>query len=172
MNKETFLTQIKNNPRPVVVDVWAPWCMPCRAMAPALERVGKKFDGQVDLWKLNPDEDPELVRALRVMSIPTMIAFRGESEVDRHTGTQNEEMLTRFFDSALTGEVTRAAIAPSARALRLLAGTVIAIAGWSAGDNLLLVLLGGLIAFSAVYDRCPIYQAVSQRIKGLIKPNR
>jgi thioredoxin 1 len=109
MNKETFLTQIKNNPRPVVVDVWAPWCMPCRAMAPALERVEKKFDGQVDLWKLNPDEDPELVRALQVMSIPTMIAFRGESEINRHTGTQNEEMLSRFFDSALTGEVTRAA---------------------------------------------------------------
>ena len=169
MNKETFLNQIKNNPRPVVVDVWAPWCMPCRAMAPALDRVVKKFNGQVDVWKLNPDEDGELVRALRVMSIPTMIAFRGESEVTRFTGTQNEEMLTRFFDSALTGEVTKPVSAPHDRVLRLLAGTAVALLGWSAGPYLLLVLLGGLIAFSAVYDRCPIYQAVSQRIKGLFR---
>jgi thioredoxin len=172
MNKETFLTQIKNNPRPVVVDVWAPWCMPCRAMAPALERVEKKFDGQVDLWKLNPDEEPELVRALQVMSIPTMIAFRGESEINRHTGTQNEEMLSRFFDSALSGEVVHGGLSLQGRTMRLLAGTTIAIAGWSAGQNWLLIALGGIIAFSAVYDRCPIYQAVAQRIKGLIKSNR
>jgi thioredoxin len=169
MNNDTFITRLKNNPRPVVVDVWAPWCMPCRAMSPALERVGKKYDGQVDLWKLNADEDPELVRSLSVMSIPTVIAYQGETELTRATGAQSEEMLSRFFESALTGQVIKSGIAVPTRILRLLAGTVLAAVGWSAGQNLLLVFFGGLIAFSAVYDRCPIYQAISQKIKGYLK---
>jgi thioredoxin len=171
MDINSFHEKLKNNPRPVVLDVWAPWCMPCRSMAPALERVGQKYDGQVDLWKLNPDEEPELARSLRVMSIPTMIAYQGETEITRFTGTQNEEMLARFFDSALSGEAAQPGIAPFNRMLRLFAGTALAIVGWSADSNMLLVLLGGLIAFSAVYDRCPIYQAVSQRIKGILKSN-
>jgi thioredoxin len=171
MDKTTFIEKLKNNPRPVVVDVWAPWCMPCRSMAPALDRVGQKYAGQVDLWKLNPDEDPELARALRVMSIPTMIAFQGDVELNRFTGTQNEEMLTNFFDAALSGEVRKQGIAPFDRTLRLLAGTALAITGWWAGQNLLLIVLGGLLAFSAIYDRCPIYQAVSTRIKALFNSN-
>ena len=62
-------------------------------------------------------------------------------------------------------------MAPLDRTLRLFAGTALAIIGWSYGQNLLLVVLGGLIAFSAVYDRCPIYQAVSTRIKALFNSN-
>jgi thioredoxin len=170
MDKDTFLTKLKENPRPVVVDIWAPWCMPCRAMSPALERVSKQYDGQVDLWKINADEHPELARSLNVMSIPTLIAFQGQQEISRAIGAQNEGGITSFFEAALSGEAPKRGIAAHDRLLRLLAGTALAIAGWSAGQNLLLLALGGLIAFSAVYDRCPIYQAISTRIKALLKP--
>jgi thioredoxin len=82
MNSKVFFNKLKNNPRPVVVDLWAPWCGPCKAMEPAFKAAGEKFAGKVDVLKINADESPDVLKELGVRAIPTVISFaHGEAIV-------------------------------------------------------------------------------------------
>jgi len=161
MNKEEFLTKVKANPRPVVVDVWAPWCAPCRMIAPALQRLAEAHTGAVDVWKINADEEPELARALGVLGIPTLIVYRNGEEVSRRVGAQPEGHLAELLDAA-HGVPPKAmsATAPLERILRLGVGAVLAGLGFA--------LAGALVAFGAVYDRCPIWNALVPRVGELL----
>ncbi|HEX6304086.1 MAG TPA: thioredoxin domain-containing protein [Anaerolineales bacterium] len=73
VNPVTFFEELNANPMPVVVDVWAPWCMPCRAIEASLQKLGEQYAGRVEVWKVNADESPALVQSLDVRSIPTVI---------------------------------------------------------------------------------------------------
>lgn len=123
--------RLRSNERPVIVEVWAPWCGPCRTMAPALERAGEAYSGRVDVWKLNADEQSDMVRALGVRGIPTLIVFQGDKEIARRTGAQSSTELTKLFDAALSGAApARSHTALSERLLRTFAGiSVLAIGG-------------------------------------------
>jgi thioredoxin 1 len=169
MNDQTILNQIKQAPRPLVVDVWAPWCSPCRAMSPALEKLKGEYQGKVDVLKVNSDEHPDLVRQWSVQGIPTLLIFRSGDVQGRLVGMQPQPALREFFDYALTGEgELKPHIAPLERTLRLLGGlALIAYALFSSG-SWILAGVGALIAFSAVHDRCPIWQAVKPRLKSLV----
>lgn len=135
-------------------------------MAPNLKKISQQFDGRVDLWKINADEEPELVRSLGVLGIPTMIAFNGGGEVFRRTGAQSLENLIAIFAAAETNTRAAVQVAPFDRLLRLLSGAVIFILGFYNGPSALLMILGGLVAFTGVYDRCPVYQAIAPRVKA------
>ena len=87
-NEARFEAEVLGSPNPVVVDFWAPWCSPCRMMAPVLEEIAGKFDGTVDFRKLNTDENESLSRTHGIMAIPTLILFRGGREVDRIVGLE------------------------------------------------------------------------------------
>jgi thioredoxin 1 len=165
MEKDQFFEKLRKNPLPVVVDIWAPWCMPCRAIAPQLEKLGQEYAGQVDVWKVNADENASLVQSLGVRSIPTLIVYRGDSELARRTGVQPQAALRELFQSALDGvaPATRG-LAASDRLLRLFAGTVVLLLGLYTGPSWLLLGVAGVVLFSAVYDRCPIWQAISPRL--------
>ena len=76
---------IKQNPY-VVVDFWAEWCAPCRAIAPIVEDLAKRYEGQVTFAKLNSDENPRTVQAYMIMGIPTILFFRGGKLVDQVVG--------------------------------------------------------------------------------------
>ncbi|MCU0486724.1 MAG: thioredoxin domain-containing protein, partial [Anaerolineales bacterium] len=163
-----FFERLKQNTRPVVVDFWAPWCGPCRAIEPVLKKVGAEYDGRVDVWRINADEHPQVLKGLRIYGIPTLVAFRNGEEVARRTGVASAPVLAALFDAALTGEKPlRSGPSLFDRLLRLASGTLViylASRGSFSDGYLILALLGAVIAFTAVYDRCPIYKAVSERL--------
>jgi thioredoxin 2 len=85
--------------RPVVVDFWAPWCGPCRAMVPALEQAADILEGQVRFVKVNVDEQQALAARYEIRAIPTLVLFRGGAEVKRHSGAMDAGSLARWVRS-------------------------------------------------------------------------
>jgi len=81
-----FDSLIADSDVPVLVDFWAPWCGPCKAMAPAFEKAALVLESQVRFAKLNTDEEQSIAQRYEIRSIPTMILFDGGKEVGRHSG--------------------------------------------------------------------------------------
>ncbi len=101
---QDFFERLRQNPRPVVVDFWASWCGPCKMIEPQLKKLSGEYEGRVDLWKVNADEQPELLRQLKIYGIPTLVGFKDGAEVFRQTGAGNYSTLAGIFEGALNGE--------------------------------------------------------------------
>ena len=76
---------------PVIVDFWAPWCGPCRMLAPTIEKIAGEFQGKVKVGKMNTDENQDTPGTLRISAIPTVLVFHGGKEVDRLVGVNSPE---------------------------------------------------------------------------------
>lgn len=175
MNLAEFQAKLQDNPRPVIVDIWAPWCGPCRTLSPRLAQVGDAYAGQVDVWKINADEEPELARALKIMGIPTLLMFRDGQEVARRTGLQSVETLRAMFDALLTTDASGAAphiagLSDTDRWLRLATGALLVVLPITFGWSPFLVVVGAVVLFSGVYDRCPLWQALTAKLRSASKP--
>jgi thioredoxin 2 len=84
----TFSAQVERSPVPVLLDLWAPWCGPCRMVAPVIEELAKEMAGRVRVAKLNVDENPMTAARFHVQSIPTLLVLKGGKEMERMVGVQ------------------------------------------------------------------------------------
>ena len=83
VDKTNFEQEVLQSDIPVMVDFWAPWCVPCRVIAPLVERLAEQYAGRLKVTKLNVDENHELAIRYQVMSIPTLIFFKNGQVIDR-----------------------------------------------------------------------------------------
>ena len=173
MGEKSFFERLNRNPQPLVLDFWAPWCLPCRSIEPVIKHLGDEYAGRVEVWKVNADEQPDLLRRLNIYGIPTLVAYHSGQEITRRTGAASASVLSSLFEAALVGEKpTSRGLTPSNRMIRLVAGfsiLVLAGVGQFTGWYLALVGLSGVILFSAIYDRCPIWKMVAPKIGNLFR---
>lgn len=97
----SFQTEVISHPGPVLVDCWAPWCGPCRMVAPVLDQLAAEYRGRVKIAKLNVDENPATASRYGIQSIPTMLLFKNGNQVDKMIGARPKEEIVRHLSAAL-----------------------------------------------------------------------
>lgn len=93
VSKADFEVEVLKSDVPVMVDFWAPWCVPCRVIAPIVERMAEQYSGKLKVAKLNVDENQEIAIRYQVMSIPTLLFFKDGQVVDRIVGAVGESVI-------------------------------------------------------------------------------
>ncbi len=101
ITSENFDEKVLRAEGPILVDFYADWCGPCKMLAPVVEVVAEEFSGRITVGKLNIDENAPLADRYGVMSIPTLIVFRGGKEENRLLGLQSKEAIHRVIQTIL-----------------------------------------------------------------------
>lgn len=96
-NKEVLETKT-----PVLVDFWAPWCGPCLMAGPVIEELAKEYEDKLRVGKLYVDENPKMTEKYKIMTIPTVIIFKGGKEIKRQVGFPGKENYKKLIDSVLS----------------------------------------------------------------------
>ncbi len=109
VTEQTFERDVLNAALPVLADFWAPWCAPCRMIAPIVEELARDYEGRLTVAKIDVDENPELANRYGVQSIPTLAVFKNGQVVSRIVGYASKAELTRHIETALNARAPRVA---------------------------------------------------------------
>ena len=96
-----FSTEVLQNPLPVLIDFWAEWCGPCRALTPTVEALAKDYQGKLAVYKMNVDENPEIPSQHGIRGIPTLLVFKGGQKIDQLVGAVPRPTLEDFVKKSL-----------------------------------------------------------------------
>jgi thioredoxin 1 len=96
---QNFQSQVLDSSQPVLVDFWAPWCGPCRMLAPTIEELAGEYGGRVRIGKVNTDENPQVATNHRINAIPTVMLFKNGEVVERFVGVTPKEKFAAALDS-------------------------------------------------------------------------
>ena len=98
---DSFEQEVLKSEIPVVIDLWAPWCGPCKALTPTLESVAADYEGKVKVVKLNIDDNPSIAAQYQVMSIPTLLFFKGGKVESQVIGLVGKDKIANKIDAML-----------------------------------------------------------------------
>ena len=96
-----FDTEVLQSDAPVLVDFWAPWCGPCRALSPVIEEISNDYEGSVKVGKVNVDENPETTMKFRIRSIPTLIVFKNGEVAEQIVGAVPKSEIEKILNKTL-----------------------------------------------------------------------
>ena len=102
MTDANFDDEVVKSTMPVLVDFWAVWCGPCKMQDPILEEVAKEYEGKIKIAKLNVDDNPATAGKYGIMSIPTLLLFKGSNIVKQMIGVQGKDTLLNEFNKVIT----------------------------------------------------------------------
>ena len=94
----TFENDVIKNSKPVLVDFWAEWCGPCKALGPIIDELAEEYSGKIDIYKMNIDDNPQTPSQFGIRGIPTVLAFKGGQLVDQAVGAVPKTELQRLVD--------------------------------------------------------------------------
>lgn len=97
----TFSSEVESSPLPVLIDLWAPWCGPCRMIAPVIDQLASEMAGRIRVAKLNIDENPLTAQRFRIQSIPALLLLKDGREMDRIVGVQPKPEIVRRVERAI-----------------------------------------------------------------------
>lgn len=101
LTDQNFASEILESKKPALVDFWAPWCGPCRVQGPIVEELAREMEGKAKVAKLNVDENQVTAEKYGVMSIPTIIIFKGGQIIEQISGVQSKEALAEKLNALL-----------------------------------------------------------------------
>ena len=101
LNGNNFQQEVLESSIPVLVDLWAPWCMPCRMISPIVEELGNDNQGKLKVCKLNTDENQNIAARYGIQGIPTLLFFKDGQEVDRIVGVTPKPIIQKKLDAIL-----------------------------------------------------------------------
>jgi thioredoxin 1 len=165
MNITEFQKRILEADKPIVVDFWANWCVPCKLTKPILEKLAKEYNDKIEFMPIDADTSREVLEHFQIIGIPTVLTLRNGKVNGRVTGAQSEVNYRAMFDALAEGKEVKIPMTSFDRTLRLGAGALFVAVGISTG-NWLVLGIGGIIAFLGIYDRCPIWRALTGMLRN------
>jgi len=101
LNEQNWQEEVLNSDIPVLVDFWAPWCGPCRIIAPVVEELAQEYEGRLKVGKLNTDENPNIAMQYGIRAIPTVMLFKNGEVVDTRIGVHPKDALKSMIEQHL-----------------------------------------------------------------------
>ncbi|HMN12464.1 MAG TPA: thioredoxin domain-containing protein [Bellilinea sp.] len=163
MRLDELNRKIRASKKPVLVEFWAPWCGPCKTMAPFLEKVSGEYKDRVELIRVNVDESKEIAKEYSIMGISAMIGLRGGEKVFQKTGLVMEGQLREIFNGMAEGKDIDLGPTVLSRALRVIIAVGVALIALNQPNAIWLFLIAAIIFISAFYDKVPFITALMKR---------